>query len=270
MFMPENPAPSRLRSRLLLALTMTSALLAAACGGDDGTENAGDPAAPGSDRPQIEGFSSGLRCPHLPSLPRAEVRFETGGRTARLPAHVFIATDDEIGVRVLCRNPDDPSETLGMAVYMEASSDILARTYTKDLPAFTAREAARGGLELREVRSDCQLNHSSLGLRIESLEASEPYHDYWFGNYSTDDAGGTRLPASDATRANPTWTDAFTAEVTSAEPLEDMSTPVVIGPNQGIVHYAYHGALTLELVPMLYDGETPNPRLEPATISATF
>jgi len=262
-------------------------LLTSACGSDTSTDGdgdgddssdangdgAGDTAAGAttiSDPANILGLSSGIRCSMPPALPRAEVRFETRGSSARLPGHVFIATEDDIGVRVVCSNPDDLSETLGLQLNMTTGSAIDARRYTKELPALAASDAARGGLELEHLRGNSAINHSTRGLVVRTLDEGEPYWDYWYGNYETDRASSVQVAAGDATRARLTWTDAFTAEVTSVEPREDMSTSAAIGPNDGIIHYDYHGTLSIQLVPTLLDGETPDPTLDPASVNVTF
>lgn len=280
MTLREKSAIDTTLSRWALAFGVSGGLLLApACGSDTSTDgdSSSDTNGAGaagattiSDPASILGLSSGIRCSMPPRLPRVEVRFETRGSSARLPGHVFIATDDEIAVRVVCSNPDDLSETLGLQLIMTTGSAIDTRMYTKELPAVAASDAARGGLELEELRGNCAVNHSTRGMVIRGLDEGEPYWDFWYGNYETDRAGSAQVPAGDATRAKLTWTDAFTAEVTSVEALEDMSTSVAIGPNDGIIHYEYHGALSLDLVPTLLDGETPDPTLEPASVSATF
>jgi hypothetical protein len=284
MTLRETSAIHTTRTRWALVLGASGCLLlASACGSDTSDDGAGasdtnnggtgDVAAGAttiSDPASILGLSSGIRCSMPPALPRAEVRFETRGGSARLPGHVIIATEDEIAVRVVCSNPDDLSETLGLQLIMSTGSAISARTYTKELPAVTARDAARGGLELEQVRGNCALNHSTEGVVIQTLDEGEPYWDFWYGKYETDRAGSTQVAAGDTTRAQLTWTEAFTVDVTSVELLEDASTPMAIGPNDGIINYEYHGTLSLEMAPTLVDGETPDPTHEPASVSATF
>jgi hypothetical protein len=288
MIIRESSLIHAIRARRTLALGVSACLLlVCACGSDaskdgtgdssnddgsgvDGSADHGADATTITDPAKILGLSSDIRCSLPSALPRAELRFETPGGSARLPGHVVIATEDEISLRVVCSNPEDRSETLAILLAMRTGSEIGARTYTKELPAIAAADAVRGGLELKEVRGSVAVQHSAHGVIITTLEEAEPYGDYWFGNYETDRSGSTHVTAGDATRARLTWTDAFTAEVTSVVALEEMSTRVAVGPNDGILDYEYHGTLSLELVPTLLDGETPDPLLEAASVSATF
>ncbi|MEO8180372.1 MAG: hypothetical protein ABI895_16160 [Deltaproteobacteria bacterium] len=276
----QKPTLRTTRARLCSVLAPSACLLlATACGDAEDTGAATNDRAsddePGvtttiADPANLLGVSSGIRCSMPPALPRAELRFETRGGSARLPGHLFIATEDEIGLRVVCSNPADLTETLGIQLIMETGSAIGARTYTKELAALAASEAAKGGLELEGFRGNCAFNHSTKGLVIGSLDEGEPHWDHWYGAYDTDRSGRTRVTAGDTTRGQVTWTDAFTAEISGVESLEDMSTPAIIGPNDGIIHYEYHGTLSLAMVSTLLDGKTPDPSRESATVTATF